>query len=77
MDENIMLNDEITEVAEDCVATGSGNGLVKAGIGAALIGAIAYGGYKLFGKIKAKKQNKYATVKDTDEESVADVEDEE
>lgn len=77
MDENIMLNDEFTEVAEDCVTTSSGNGLVKAGIGAAIIGAIAYGGYKLFGKLKAKKQDKYVTVNNTDEESVADVEDEE
>lgn len=77
MEENIMLNDEIAEVAEDCVTTSSGNGLVKAGIGAAIIGAIAYGGYKLFSKRKAKKQDKYITVSANDEESVADVEDEE
>lgn len=74
MEENIMLNGEIEEVAEDCVATSSGNGLVKAGIGAAIIGGLIYGGYKLFSKRKAKKNN-YATIEVTDEESGADVED--
>ena len=75
MDENIIVNDEIVEVAEDCVTTSSGNGLVKVGIGAAIIG-LAYGGYKLFRKFKPKK-DKYATIQVTDDESVADVEDEE
>ena len=56
-EQNIMENNEVMEVAEDVVTSGSGVGLKLAG-GALILGGAIYGGIKLFKKIKAKKAEK-------------------
>ena len=56
-EQNIMENNEVIEVAEDIVKSGSGIGLKLVG-GTLLLGGAIYGGIKLFKKIKAKKTEK-------------------
>lgn len=55
--ENIMENNEVMDVAENVVTSGSGTGLKIVG-GALLLGGAIYGGIKLFKKLKAKKMKK-------------------
>ena len=49
--ENIMENNEVMDVAENVVTSGSGTGLK-------LVGGAIYVGIKLFKKLKAKKMKK-------------------
>lgn len=61
MNENITENNEVMEVAEDVVTSGSGIGLKLVG-GTLILGGLIYGGTKLFKKIRAKKAEKDGAV---------------
>lgn len=52
--QEIMTNNEVVEAAEEIVEVGSGSGLKLVG-GALIIAGLAYGGYRLIKKLKAKK----------------------
>lgn len=54
---SIIVNDEVMEVTEELVPSGSGTGWKLAGGLMLAVGAI-YGGYKLLKKFKAKKESK-------------------
>lgn len=53
--QEIMTNNEVTEVTEEIMEVSSGNGLKLVG-GALIIAGLAYGGYRLIKKLKAKKE---------------------
>lgn len=57
--EKIMENNEVLEVAEDYVTSGSGSALKIVG-GIAAVAGLAYGGYKLIKKFRAKKREEEA-----------------
>lgn len=61
MNENITENNEVMEVAEDVVTSGSGVGLKLVG-GTLILGGLIYGGIKLFKKIRAKRAEKDVAV---------------
>ena len=74
-DQNMMMNDEVMEVAEVMPAS-SGNGLKVVG-GLAVVGGLIYGGYRLIRKLKSKKNDGVIVVRsedlkesDCDEENV-------
>lgn len=52
--QEIMTNNEVVEVAEEVIEAGFGNGLKLVG-GTLIIAGLAYGGYRLFKKLKSKK----------------------
>lgn len=73
-EENIITNEEVMEVAEDFVPARSGNGLKVLG-GVVAIAGLIYGGYKLWTKHKAKKEQLTddSVVCDVDAENVEDI----
>lgn len=73
MEENIIMNEEVMEVAEEVVATGSGKGL-KILLTTLALGGIVYGAVKVVQKIKAKKEAGAATVPVYDDEGESDEE---
>ena len=65
--QDMVVNNEVIEVAEEVIETGSGNAW-KFGIGAVAIVGLGYGIYRIVKKIKANKEQ-YVTYELTEENS--------
>lgn len=72
MEEKIM-NEEIMEATDIGMTTG-GSGIGGKLVGGAIIAGLAFGGYKLFKKLKAKKSEKYVDVNGAEDGNVIDAE---
>ena len=68
MEEKNIINDEVMEAVEDCVPSG-GSGIGGKILGGALVAGLAFAGYKLIKKFKAKKDDGYVHANnDSDED---------
>lgn len=76
--QDILVNEEVFEAAEEITEAGFGKGLKVTGAVVAVVGAI-YGGYRLVKKLKAKKVQYGTPLVDENQEDkiVVEVEDNE
>lgn len=59
MEENIITTEQVVETAEDIVTAADSNVIDKVfkfGVGAAIVTAVGFGIYKIYTKVKEKKQ---------------------
>ena len=75
MENQEIMNNEVVDAVEEVAKSGS-NGLLKFGLGAAIVGAVGFVGYKL-GKKFMNKKKRYCNAETTQNNNCEEVCDEE